>query len=262
MVGGDEPADAELSARRTDEHLAVGHEGGKAHVVAAAVVGHRRRPHRAPGAGVQRHQHGVARGQEHLVAEKGDAASGGMPVDDRGRERTAIPPQEGPRARLDGDDLAARRRHEDDTVVNDWSGLVSVDRTRRERPHRSQPGDVGRRDPGERTVAPPVVGAAIHQPVAVLRAAQPRLGDRRVVAEHGRHGRGPGRGLRRSQRRRRLLGHEPDSDGSEREQDGNEDASSKHEHPFLARMFNPGAGGWYHHREARIGRARRAAPLQ
>ena len=241
MVRGDEPANAELSARRSDQHLAIGHERGEAHVVAGAVVGHRGRPHRAPSASVQRHQHGVARGQEHLVAQKGHTAGGRMPVDDRWREGTAVPPQEGARSRLDGDDLAARRRHEDDAVVNGGSRFVSVDRAGRERPHRSQPGDVGRRDLAERTVAPPVVGTAIHQPVAVLRLAQPRLGDRRVVAEHGRHGRRPGWGLRWSQRRRRLLGHERNGHGSEREHDWSEDASSEHEHPFPTRdVSTPG----------------------
>src|ERR1051325_7567020 len=47
IVSGDEPADAELAARRTDEHFAVRHQRREAHIVAAAVVGDGRGPHRA-----------------------------------------------------------------------------------------------------------------------------------------------------------------------------------------------------------------------
>ena len=223
VVGGDEPADAELTARRADEHFAIGHERREAHVVAAAVVGDGGGPHRASRAGVQSHQHGIAGGQEHLVPKKADAAGRRMPIDDCRPERATIAPQHRARRSLDRNHLAAGRCDEHHTVVHDGRGLVPVDRAGRKRPHRLQPGDVGSRDLREGAIAPPVVRPTVHHPVAVVRIPQPRLGDRRVVAEHGRHGRGPGRRLRRKQRRRGVLGPQHGrSDECECERNGSE----------------------------------------
>jgi hypothetical protein len=101
---------------------------------------------------------------------------------------------------------------------------VPVDHASGQRPYRLQPADIGRRDLRERAVAPPVVRSTVHHPVAVVRTPQSRLGDRRVIAENSRHGRGPGRRLRREQRRWGVLGPQHGRRGeSECERNGSDD---------------------------------------
>ena len=173
--------------------------------MAAAVVGDGGGPHRASRSRVQGHQHRVAGGQKDLVSKKADAAGRRMPIDDRRPERATIAPQHRARRGLNRNHLAAGCCDEHHAVVHDGRGLVPVDRARGKRPHRLHPGGVGGRDLREGAIAPPVVRPTVHRPVAVVRTPQPRLGHRRVVAEHSRHGRGPGRRLRRKQRRRGLL---------------------------------------------------------
>ena len=94
-----------------------------------------------------------------------------------------IAPQQRAGLRVDRDHLIARRRDEHHAVVDDRRRLVTVGHAGREHPHRLQPRDVVRRDLIERAVAPAVVGAPDHQPVAVLRLLQPLGGDGRVVLQ-------------------------------------------------------------------------------
>ena len=174
VVRRDEAADAELAARRADHHLAVGDERRQRHVVARACC---RRPWSVqtslPVFASSATSTRLAGGEEHLVAVERDAAAGVGCSDDDVRRRAAA-----------GSATAACRSSrrcaitwlpgvddEHHAVVDDRRRLVAVARRRSANdPHRLQPRDVRRRDLVERAVAPAVVGAADHQPVAVGRA--------------------------------------------------------------------------------------------
>ena len=68
-----------------------------------------------------------------------------------------------------GQYLISGCRHEHDAVVDDRRGLMTLDLTGRESPYRLQLANVLGSNLRQRAVAPAVIGAAIHQPVAVFR---------------------------------------------------------------------------------------------
>ena len=103
--------------------------------------------------------------------------------------------------RVERDHLVARRRDEHHAVVDDRRRLVAVGDAGGDHPRRLQPRDVGRRDLIERAVAPAVVGAPDHQPVAGVGILQALGRHRLVVPQHGRH-----RRRRRRRQRRRAIG--------------------------------------------------------
>jgi hypothetical protein len=181
VVGREESTHTTLATRRTDEHLAVGDERCERHVVAESILFDRRRPDFLTGARIERHQYGLACREEDLVAVQRYATAGRMAQDDALRQTSPVSPQLRARHGIDRDDLIARRRHEHHTVVDNRRRLMAVGRVGREDPHRLQPCHVGRGDVGERTIAPPIVGAPHHQPVAVLRFLEPRGRDGLVV---------------------------------------------------------------------------------
>ena len=132
-IGGDEAADAELAARRADHHLAVGDERRQRHVVAVLVVLDLRRPHLLAGLRVERDEHRVGGGEEHLVAVQRDAAAGPVQHDDvLGPAGCCVAPEKRAGFRVDRDHLVARRRDEHHAVVDDRRRLVAV-RARRSR---------------------------------------------------------------------------------------------------------------------------------
>ena len=226
VVGGDESAHAELAARRADHYDTLGHEGRERHVVAVFVLGHFRRPHLGAGTGIERHQHGVVGSEVDFVAVEGDPARGGMRRHQRLGHLLGVAPQEHAGLRVDGHHLVFGRRHEHHAALHDRRGLVPAVHPGREHPRRPQPAHIGRGDLIEGTVAPAVVGAPHHRPVAVGRRREAGGCDRRVVLEHGRH-----RHHQRRQRRllgERQLGEAKAATSGEREDDGHEGADTQH----------------------------------
>ncbi len=103
---------------------------------------------------------------------------------------------------VERDHLAARRGDEHHAVGYHGRGLMTAGHAGGEHPGGLQALHVLRRDLGERAVAPAVIGAADHGPVAVLRLGQAIRRDRLVILQNLRHRRrrrrcGLGRRLRR-----------------------------------------------------------------
>ena len=166
----DEAANAELAAGRADHHLAVGDQRRERHVVAGLVVGDLRRPDFLAGLRVERDEHGFAGGEEHLVAVERDAAARVVQrTTASGHAAAGSARARAPVLRVDRDHLVARRRDEHHAVVHDRRRLVAAASRRSRTP---TPAAAASTLPAcdllERAVAPAVVRAADHQPVAVF----------------------------------------------------------------------------------------------
>ncbi len=144
-------------------------------------------PHFLAGLGIERDQHRVGGGEQHLVAPQPDAAIGRMQRRHVLGERTLVTPQQIAGLGVEREQLVAGRGHEHHAVVDDRRRLMALDLAGGEAPDRLQPAHIGGRDLPERAVAPAVIGAAEMQPVAVLRLLQPLGGDRRVFLQDLRH---------------------------------------------------------------------------
>ena len=194
-------ADAQLAARRADHHFPVGDQRRERHVVAALVISNRRGPGFLSGFRIERDEHGFASREVHLVVVDRDAAACRMQQHDRRRQRAAVPPQQRARLRIDGKHLIARRRHEHHAVDDDRRRFVAV-------LHAVENTHAGCRrlhvvgvDLAERAVAPAVIRAAKHRPVAIRRILQALGRDRLVLFQDLRHR----QRLRSTHRRRGLL---------------------------------------------------------
>ncbi len=214
IEGGDEPAHAELAAGGANHHLAIGDQRRQCRVVRRLVVGDRLRPHFTAAARVEGDQDGLAAGEEHLVAIQRRAAVRLVQHERAFRARPLVAPQHRTAARIECHQLVVRRRHVHHAVVDDGGGLVRTAFASLHHPHALQPADVGGRDLCERAVAPAVVGAADHQPVAVFRVAQPGGSHGLVVAQRGGRRRSRGRALLR------RAGEDPRTGDRERDPDG------------------------------------------
>ena len=218
---GKEAAHAHLPARGAQQHLAIDDERRQRHVVALLVVVDFRGPDLLAGLGVERHQHRLCRGEKDLVAIKTDAAIGRMQRNHVFGERALVTPQHFAGLGFEREQLVAGRRREHHAVVHDRRRLMAFDLSGGEAPDRLQAAHILRRDVRERAVTPTIVGAAEHQPVAVLRLFQPLGGDRRIFLQDVRHRsrRRRGRGrcdhlLRRSMRDSSCCEHGGDTHAS------------------------------------------------
>ena len=134
IEAGDEAANAELAARRTDHDDTARHERRQRRVVARRVVRHDCRPHFAAGACVERDEHRFASGEVHLVAVERDAAVGFVRHRHRRRARPPIAPQQVAGLDVDRDDLIVGTRDEHHAAVDDRRGLMHARFGGREHP--------------------------------------------------------------------------------------------------------------------------------
>ena len=86
---------------------------------------------------------------------------------------------------VERDHLVVRRGHEHHAVVDHGRRLVNARLARVDHPHRLQPADVAGVDLIERAVAPAVVRAPDHQPVAVVGFEEALCRDGLVVLQDG-----------------------------------------------------------------------------
>ena len=179
----DEAADAALAARHTDHDPPLRGERRERHVVAAVVVLDRALPCHLAGRGVERDDLRVAGRRVDLVAVQRDAPVRRVPHAQVRRQSMPITPQQVAGRGIEREHLVERRRDEHHAVVDDRRRLVALGGAGRHRPHRHEVFDIACRDVVERAVAPRVVGAQIHQPVAVFRPDQALVRDRAVRAD-------------------------------------------------------------------------------
>ncbi len=184
IEGRDEAANSKLAARRADHHFAAGNQRRQRDVVAGFVVRDRRRS-RLPGRFSHRAPPGPLR-RRHIdfVPVERDSAVG---VVRHGRARgpgALYRHRRLPVLGVDGDHLIVGRGDEHDAVIDDRRGFVHFRFAGREHPDRPQPRDIVGRDLGQRAVAPAVVRAPYHQPVAIFRRLEALGGYRLVIAEH------------------------------------------------------------------------------
>ena len=194
----DEAAYAEPAARHPDHDHPLDGERRHGDVVAGGRVRDPAIPDRLPGRRVQRDHRRVGGADEDMVPVQGDAAVHLVAVLGRVlRQLPDVAPQEIAGRRIEREHLKAAvvLGHGDEhvSVVDDGRRLVVPIGAGGEGPYRLEGGDVGGRDPIERAVAPAVVGAAVHRPVARLGIQKPLGGHRRVlrtdrVAGHRRQG--------------------------------------------------------------------------
>ena len=132
-----------------------------------------------PGPRVERHQARVGRREEDLVLVDRDVAHRAE-ADGLVRADLVLPDQVAGRG-VQGLHHVHGVGEIHDAVVHERVGLVGAAFVHRPRPRQAQVLDVGAGDFGERAVAPRLVIAAGHQPVAGRRRAQHLVGDRHVV---------------------------------------------------------------------------------
>ena len=153
---------------------------------ALAAVGNHRGPHRLAGAGVERHQPRIGGCQIDLVAVDRQVAHAS-----RGVARAVGPNLVGPEEFTTGAVECLHFVHGvgevDDAVVHERHRLIGSALVHVPRPGEPQRADVRGRDLVERAVAPGLVGAARHQPVAGRRGAQHLIGHRREARHLAAH---------------------------------------------------------------------------
>ena len=118
-------------------------------------------------------------------------------------QRASIAPEQAAGPGIDGNHLVAGRRDEHHAAVDERRGLVAVHGAGRKDPCRLQPCDVGGVDLIERAVAPPIVGAADHQPFVIRGLEELGRGHGRIGLQNRRHWQ------RRRRRRRGDAGRCP-----------------------------------------------------
>ena len=187
IVGGDEAANPALAARHADNDLAAGNERRERHVVAAVVVGHLRGPDLLARPGVERHERRLARREEDLVAMQRDAAARRMLHDGVLRQRPLVPPQHRALRRIERNHLIARGGDEHHAAVDERRRLMAAGGAGGKHPQRLKAVRVLRRNLIERAVAPSIVGASQHEPVARVRPPQTFGGHGGVRLQDRRH---------------------------------------------------------------------------
>ena len=171
-----------LAAAQPLDHFALHHDRAAGVGEALGGVGDHRGPHGGAGAGVERHQFRVAGRQVDLVVVDGDVAhaAGGAA---RAVGADLIGPDEVAGGAVEGLHLVHRVGQVDDAVVHQRHRLVGPALVHVPGPGQTQGADVGRGDLGKRAVAPRLIGAARHQPVARRGRPQHGVGDRRVALD-------------------------------------------------------------------------------
>ena len=165
-------------------------------------------PHPRAGAGVERRQAGVGGGEEQLVAVDREVAAHARVAGRRHLHR--VLPDEVAGGRVERLHHRADARDVHNAVVDDRRRRVPAALVHRPHPGQLQLPDVGPIDLREGAVAPRLVVAPDHQPVAVVRVPQHRVGDRPVVGDRPRQGdaarrRRRGRGRPRRRRRQHAV---------------------------------------------------------
>ena len=193
IVGGDEPTDAGFAARRADHHLAARDQRRERDVVGGLAIGNRGCPYRAARFHIQRHKLRFGGGVIYFVAIQRDATVHVVQNNCALRPRLAITPQDiaGLRIEVQSPDRSGVDMNIAPLLTKGAASCtrdspVIVDQTRR-----SFDTFVGV-DLIERAIAPAVIRAANHQPIAVRRVFQTLRGDRRIILQKERNGRRSG----------------------------------------------------------------------
>ena len=153
------------------------------------------------GVAVQADQVGVERRHVEPVAPGGEPPVDGVAAERQVLgQRLLVVPELGAGLAIDGVGMVPGRRQVHDAVDDQRRALEAVEHSRLEGPDRNQSGDVLGVDLLQRTVAMSVVGAAVHQPVAIV---GPGLQEVVVIDVPDRFGR------RLLSRGRRLEGTQP-----------------------------------------------------
>ena len=181
-----EAANTEPAAGHADHDLPVDGERRHRDVVASGRVRNQTFPDDRPSHRLQRDHRRVDGTDEDLVVVQGNATIHLVAVHPGIRRRlpdVAPPKIAGLRVEREHLKAACVQRGGDAhvPVVDDGRRLVVPVRAGGEGPDGFEGGDVGRRDAIERTVAPAVVGAAVHRPVVRPRVQEPLGGHGRVV---------------------------------------------------------------------------------
>ena len=148
-------------------------------------VGYRDVPQLRAVARVERHEAGVRRGKEQLLAVDGEVAAGAGVA--RRVDRHAVLPDQVAAASVDRLHHRTDARQVQDAVVRDWRRRVPAALGQRPHPRQLQLADVAAVDPVEGAVAPRLVIAADHQPVARILIAQHSVGDRPEIGDLALH---------------------------------------------------------------------------
>ncbi len=167
------------------------------------------------------------------------------------RPRLFIAPEDIAGLRIERNHLTSRSGYEHRTVIDQGSGFMHARLAGNSRPDQAQLRHVARVDLIERAIAPAVIGAANHQPIAFARVFQALRGDGRIILQEDRHGR---RGSRFSLAfpllllgAARALGREQtntDPQHGDETTDGNCFESGRaHEHLLKARNHHTLRGG-------------------
>ena len=168
------------------QHLAFDHDRSRVRRVPLGPVGNGRRPHLPAGAGVERHEMGVGRRHEHLVVVERDIPHR-RGADERVR-RNAMLPDQLARLRVERLDHVCRVRQEHGAAVHQRRRLVRAAVLHGPHPRQLQLFHRVARDRRERAVAPALIRAPRHQPVAGIGIAKHVGGDRHVVFHLAAHG--------------------------------------------------------------------------
>src|SRR6185369_4191685 len=156
----------------------------------------------------------VCRGEVHLVLPQSNAAVGRMQLKEVFGKLAHVSPVLVAGLGVERDHLPCRRCDEHHAVVDDRWGLVALDHTGRERPHRNQVFHVRGVDLIERAVSLSVIGPAIMHPVAGFRILESIGSYRTVVLDRaGGSDRNEAGGRKQTRQKPLLQGHNATSLG-------------------------------------------------
>ena len=169
IIGNDITAHAKLAAGTADDHLAVDDQRHQGQILPLLVVLNLGIPDHFAGLGIERYQMVVRRGEVQLILPKSHAAAGRVQLKEVFGKLAFVSPVLVTGLGVERNHLPHRRCNEHHAIVDDRWGLVSLDHTGRERPHRRQVFHVRSIDLVERAVSLAVIGPAIMHPVARFR---------------------------------------------------------------------------------------------
>src|SRR6185436_11560327 len=183
IKGNDVAAHAEFATGTADDHLAVDDQGHQGQILPLLVVLNLGIPDHFAGLGLERDHMIVRRGEVHLVLPQPHAAVGRVQLKEVFRKLALVSPVLVAGFGVERNHLPLRRCDEHHAIVDDRRGLMSLDHTGRERPHRHEAFHVRGVDLVERAVSLAIIGPAIVHPVAGFRILESVSRHRAVILD-------------------------------------------------------------------------------